>query len=123
MSFVYVRDRSKRKKPSPKVVEANRAHKEYIAEILKGKTSEARSFVYDLSVAKPGVAPVSDSIPGGGGFRRSIDDYKWRRGSVETKETIQEIERKKTRIAPAFNKGAVQYISEGDDPKTLGRKI
>ena len=123
MSFIYVRDRSKRKKPSPKIIEANRSHKEYIAEILKGKTSEARSFVYDLSTSKSGVAPVSDSIPGGGGFRRSIDDYRWRRGSVETKETIQEIERKKSRIAPIYSKGPMQYLSEGVDPTTLGKKV
>ena len=123
MSFVYVRDRSKRKKPSVKVIEANRSHDEFIAEILKGKSNGPRKFVYDLSVDKAGVAPVSDSIPGGGGFRRSIDDYKWRRDAVEKKETIQEIERKKSRIAPLWNKGGTMYISDATDPTTLGKKV
>ena len=41
----------------------------------------------------------------------------------ETAETIKEIERKKTRVAPAYNKGATQYITDGADPTTLGRKI
>ena len=30
---------------------------------------------------------------------------------------------KSKRIAPHFNKGPYQYISEGDDVKTLGRKV
>jgi hypothetical protein len=34
----------------------------------------------------------------------------------------QEIARKKYRVAPLFNKGALQYISDDMDPKTLGRK-
>lgn len=34
----------------------------------------------------------------------------------------EEIERKKKRIAPAYNKGAYQYITDGTDPSDLGRK-
>lgn len=33
-----------------------------------------------------------------------------------------EIEKKAMRIAPAYNKGASSYISDGDDAKNIGRK-
>lgn len=35
----------------------------------------------------------------------------------------KEKERKKTRIAPAYSKGAYQYITDGMDPSELGRKL
>lgn len=41
----------------------------------------------------------------------------------ETPETRAEILRKAASIAPAYNKGAYQYITDGTDPTTLGRKI
>ena len=56
-------------------------------------------------------------------FKKSVDDWKWKRDREETAETIKEIERKKTRVAPAYNKGATQYITDGADPTTLGRKV
>lgn len=35
----------------------------------------------------------------------------------------EEIERKKQRIAPAYSKGAYQYITDETDPRELGRKL
>jgi hypothetical protein len=40
--------------------------------------------------------------------------------SPEVREAIIE---KSRRIAPAFNKGAVQYVTDGAEPKYIGRKI
>jgi hypothetical protein len=42
---------------------------------------------------------------------------------LESAEVREEILAKSTRLAPAFNKGAVQYITEGSDPRFLGRKL
>lgn len=43
---------------------------------------------------------------------------------AKREQTAQaEIERKKLRVAPMYNKGAYQYITDDTDPKTLGRKI
>ena len=75
----------------------------------------------DLSVKV--VSPTSDNLYVAGGYKRTIDDYKWRKGQTESKETIEAIERKKTRIAPLYNKGPAAYISDGEDLKTLGRKV
>jgi hypothetical protein len=58
-----------------------------------------------------------------GGYKRTVDDYKWRRDRGETSETIKAIEHKKTRIAPLYNKGSTQYITDAEDPQTLGKKV
>jgi hypothetical protein len=58
-----------------------------------------------------------------GGYKRTVDDYKWRRDRGETIDTIKEIERKKTKVAPLYNKGSTQYITDGEDPTTLGKKV
>lgn len=55
-------------------------------------------------------------------FKKDSLSYKWKRGCEETAETIAEIESKKKRIAPLFNKGGLQYITPGNDAKTIGRK-
>jgi len=68
---------------------------------------------------KPG---LSNSIPGNC-YKRSIDDYKWKRGVVESKETATEIEAKSKRIAPLWNKGAAQYITPETDLESLGKKV
>jgi len=37
-------------------------------------------------------------------------------------EALKEIEKKKKRVAIAYNKGAYQYITDDCDPKTIGKK-
>lgn len=56
--------------------------------------------------------PTSDRIVNGG-FKKSIDDYKWKKGITESPETIAEIERKKKQIVPLYNKGGYQYAPDG----------
>ena len=70
------------------------------------------------------VAPMTDAIPGGIAAKRDkLNDHKWKRGLEESTETIKEIQNKAARTAPAYSKGAYQYITDGADTKTLGRKI
>jgi hypothetical protein len=59
----------------------------------------------------------------GNGFKRSVDDYKWKTSAAEKPETIREIEKKKTRLAPIANKTGYQYITDGADIETLGKKV
>lgn len=42
---------------------------------------------------------------------------------LESEEVRAQILAKSTRLAPAYNKGAVQYITEESDPRFLGRKV
>jgi hypothetical protein len=41
----------------------------------------------------------------------------------ESPEVREKIIEKSRKIAPAYNKGAVQYVTDGTDLSTLGRKI
>lgn len=79
---------------------------------------------YNLgNTAKPGVAQTSDTVPTGGGWKRSVDDYRWKRSVVESTETIVEIEKKKSRIAPQCNKGAYSYVTESTDLTSISKKV
>jgi hypothetical protein len=126
--IIYGHDRSKRRKTGVKQARANAAHAEWLKSVgYYGKRKDVdRSYNLEcsfLTIASNRVpSPVSNAI--GNGFKgRSVDDYKWRKEVVETSATIAEIERKKTRVAPAYNKGATQYITDGTDPRYLGRKV
>jgi len=59
---------------------------------------------------KPRTAPTSDRIPGSVPSRDLMHAHKWKRGAEETTSTVDEIRRKASRIGPAFNKGALQYL-------------
>lgn len=119
--LIYGRNSSGRKKPSAKQLKMRQERKEFFAGILNGRKVSRPNNMPDLSVNNP--VPLSNNLHVSGGYKRSIDDYKWRRGREETSETVKEIEKKKSRIAPAFNKGAVQYITDETDPTFLGRKM
>lgn len=41
--------------------------------------------------------------------------HKWKRGVPENAATVKEIRRKASKIALAYNKGALQYLPESDD--------
>jgi hypothetical protein len=51
-----------------------------------------------------------------------IDDEKLEEMQRREASAREEIERKKKRVAVTVNKGAYQYITDGMDPKTFGRK-
>jgi hypothetical protein len=57
-------------------------------------------------------APTSDRIPGSPSASDLLHAYKWKRGVKETEATTREMRRKATQIAPAYNKGALQYLPE-----------
>ena len=65
----------------------------------------AKSFV-----RRPKLAPTSDRVPGAAPQRDLLTAHKWRRGAEEKESTIREMHRKRSRIAPAYNKGALQYL-------------
>lgn len=120
MALVYTKTSSGRKKPSKKTLRLREERKAYFASVLKGSKPE-RNINIPEPLPQKNLPPLSNSV--GNGFKRSVDDYKWKRDREESVATIKEIEKKKTRLAPAFNKGAVQYITDGADTQTLGRKI
>ena len=58
------------------------------------------------------LAPTSDRIPGPAPSDDFMHAPKWKRGAGETEATVREIRRKASKIAPAYNKGALQYLPE-----------
>jgi hypothetical protein len=58
-------------------------------------------------------APTSDRIPGSAPGRDLLHAHKWKQGVKETEATTKEMRRKATHIAPAYNKGALQYLPGG----------
>ena len=57
--------------------------------------------------------PTSDRIPGSAPSRDLLHAYRWKQGLQETEATTQEMRRKARQIAPAYNKGALQYLPGG----------
>jgi hypothetical protein len=120
MALVYTKTSSGRKKPSAKTMRMREERKAYFASVLKDSRKE-RPLNLPEPLERKSLAPLSNSV--GNGFKRSVEDYKWKRDREESAATIAEIERKKKKVAPAYNKGAVQYLTDGTDPATIGRKI
>jgi hypothetical protein len=61
-------------------------------------------------VRKSKLAPTSDRIPGSAPAKDLLHAHRWKKGAEETEATKQEMRRKATQIAPAYNKGALQYL-------------
>jgi hypothetical protein len=59
---------------------------------------------------RPKTALTSDRIPSSAVSSDFMYAHKWKHGAAETEATIREIRRKASRIAPAYNKGALQYL-------------
>jgi hypothetical protein len=64
---------------------------------------------------KPTPAPTSDRIPGSAPAGDFMHAHKWKRHARETEATVKEIRRKASKIAPAYNKGALQYLPDEKD--------
>ena len=52
-------------------------------------------------------------VPSSAASSNLLYAHKWKRGAKETEATVIEIRRKAARIAPAYNKGALQYLPSG----------
>ena len=56
-------------------------------------------------------SPTSDRIPGSAPADDFMHAHKWRKGVREHVATVREIRWKASKIAPAYNKGALQYLA------------
>jgi hypothetical protein len=63
----------------------------------------------------PNSPPTSDRIPGSAPASDLLHAHKWKRGAEETTVTTREMIKKASRIAPAYNKGALQYLPSASD--------
>jgi hypothetical protein len=114
----------KARKPTQAMIESQRITQELLDKVgYRKPTKTSKKFSYSLSV-ESNAAPLSNTIPGGIAAKRDLrTEHKWKRDCEEKPETIRAIEEKAMRVAPAYNKGAVQYITDQTDAKYIGRKI
>ena len=121
MALIYTNTRSPKRKPSLKQLRSRDEHLAYLKSLgyTPGMRIERTAELPTYSYRRV----TSDAIPGGGGYKKSVEDYKWRRDSEESRATIEEIERKKKCLAPLYSKGAVQYVTAGTDPRYIGKKV
>lgn len=126
MALVYTKTSSGKKKLNKRDSRALEEHKAYLRSLGYTGKPVNRKDTWDQPksyVRRPRLPPVSNNLGTGGGFKRSIDDHQWKRDRQESAETIKAIEAKKKQIAPAYSKGAYQYVPSTADVKTLGRKV
>ena len=115
----------KARKPTRAMVEGQRKMNELLARVgyFTGTKTATKKFTYSLAV-ESNAAPMANTIPGGIAAKRDkLNDHKWKRGSEESAATVQAMQDKADRTAPAYSKGAYQYITDGTDAKYLGKKI
>lgn len=110
--------RRKKPKRSKAAYEMQAANDKLIQRLTSGstvKSSKPQKLTQQPMDRKANVSPTSDRITGTVFAKRNITtDHKWRKDSVESKQTIEQIERKAGCIAPAFNKGGLQYNIENN---------
>lgn len=112
----------KKKAKSAKLIAAEAEHKKFLASVgYTGKSSNGR-----ISGSEPDRAGSSPAFPSSSlkeqvapCTKKTIFDV----ARNESEEVRREIYNKAQRTAPAWNKGAYQYISGVDDLHTLGRKV
>ena len=61
---------------------------------------------------KPKIPPTSDRIPASAPAHDFMHAHRWKSGVSENEATVKEIRRKASKIAPAYNKGALQYLPD-----------
>ena len=122
MKILYIHDRSAKKKPSrsKRLQQVLLDHQKFLASV--GYTGSKPKTSKKLTVVATKVRPVEERTlqeivaPC---LKRDIFE-RTRNESDDVKEAIRQ---KAARTAPAYNKGALQYITDGDNLKTLGRKV
>lgn len=110
------------KKPTERLLKARAAHDAFLASMgIKVRDLSERGKLQPEERERKVLPPLSNGV--GNGFVTSIDDWRWRGHQPETPETIKEIDAKRKRIASHYNKGPAQYMTDGTDTTTIGKKV
>lgn len=98
------------KSKSPKTRKPKKEQKEPSSTVLASKNYK-RSSVDHIESFRPGLVPQPASPVR---YEGEMEERE--------REAQKEIERKKMRVAPMYNKGGYQYVTDETDPSDLGRK-
>jgi hypothetical protein len=115
--FIIETRMKRSKKPNAKLAAAQAAHAKWLAKMNITKPTQKVGLFPDLSVESK--IPLGNQL--GNGFKTGVFENVYR--GREKPEVVAQIEDKKKRIAPLFNKGGLQFIDSAVDPKTIGRKV
>lgn len=114
-----------KRKPSKskRLAKARQEHEEYLTSlgITSRKKLKGAIVLDDPTTPSPRkTVATSGKIPGSG--RVAFDVAMMKHKGVESENTIAEIEAKGRRVAPAYNKGGYQYVSDPASLKNNGRR-
>jgi len=108
-----------------KLRKANAEHEEWLRkqglhkeQLDQRKKNFKKGKVRPLSEGLPEMPALSNNLHVNGGFQNTMMTHLHK----ESKEVQQEILNKASRLIPLYNKGPIQYVSPGEDLKTLGSK-
>lgn len=125
---------STKKKPSAKLMRAQQEHNTYLRSLglhpdqLAAKPKAApRKLKQVVTVDRNGPQVSNGFAPGGA--KKSVFDSEWQRTYEDDPQMAErervalvQAEAKKKRIAPAYSKGAYQYITPSSNLSDLGNK-
>lgn len=124
MGIVYTKTSSGRKRLDARAKRKLDEHRKYVASLLaRTPRGPINRFDEPQSLPRKPVLPALSNAIGGVGHKRSIDDHRWKKDAAEPAHVVKQIEAKKKQIAPAYSKGAYQYVPSDKDVATLGRKV
>jgi len=112
-------------KKSKRLQQAQKDHERALRRLgVTGNKPGPVNSIPNYTVKRAPERPVEDQFPiGMVCAKKDLNDHRWKRDRTETPEAIQATEQKKKRIAPQYNKGGDQYITDQTALETLGRKV
>ena len=118
-----------KKKPSAKLLKARHEHDQYLRKIglhadqLAAKARPARKFTATAKPQATGPACSNGFAPGGA--KKTVFDSEWRRDydhdpalAQRERAAVQRAHELKSRLQPLYNKGPVQFTTDGHDAKS-----
>lgn len=132
MAIIFTSSKSKKKQPKTAAQKQQAAAWDKLCDKWKpskievrskdlGESSAYKKMQQALSSRNPYDLPSKGTD---GSFGGNVPLPKKYSGDLANREAEaqKEIEAKKKRVAILYNKGGIQYITDGMDPKTFGRK-
>lgn len=124
---------SHRKKPTAKQIRAQQEHDRFLNKMgvhpdqLSARRAPVRKLQHTVHTISQG--PECTNGFGVAGFKKSVFDSQWQNTyqndpemAAREQAAIQAAHAKALRVAPAYSKGAYQYITPGSDLSDIGKK-
>lgn len=123
------------KKSKKQLQQEQKAKQEKIRRIAQLKQSISNTKLFGVAQDVPDYSPTYDAPRYADDVTRTIKSNAAHSNVVTNSATLEgemlerelvaqaEAKRKSKRVAPLYNKGAYQYLTDDTDPTTIGRKL